>query len=53
MKPLHVTAKYNNVAATKTLLSQGALIEAENKYGNSALYVAARRGNVEICEVTS
>lgn len=51
MRPLHLAAKQNKMAALKTLLLFNADIKAKDIKLNTPLHLAAKAGNLEICEV--
>ena len=49
--PLHQAAMVGNTIKTKSLIAQGADINAKNENGETPLHFAARRGNLEIIEL--
>ena len=44
--PLHIAAYFDRVAEIEQLLEEGAKVEAKDKYGATALHIAAKRGNL-------
>lgn len=38
-------------SVAKLLIEKGANLQAENRYGTTALHFAARRGNMKVCQV--
>ena len=46
--PLHVSAQFGHLEATKLLVKRGAAINNTNKYGNTPLIEAASSGKLEI-----
>jgi ankyrin repeat protein len=46
--PLHVSAKFGNLEATKDLVARGAAINYPNIDGNTPLMVAVCKGKLEI-----
>lgn len=49
--PLHVAAEADDVGSVEALLERGALIEAVNVDGETALLVAARSGRAAVADV--
>jgi ankyrin repeat protein len=49
--PLHEATGYINGTITKLLISHKAKVNAENRYGKTALHLAARLGHMEVIEI--
>jgi ankyrin repeat protein len=46
---LHISAGFDKLEATKTLIHGGAALNKFSKYGDTVLTVASRRMHLEIC----
>ena len=51
LKIFNLHNRYDMTSVAKLLIEKGANLQAENRYGTTALHFAARRGNLKVCQM--